>query len=166
MKNTLGTLCALMAFVFWANVSGAMGPIPTQEADPLAGKIAYDVTLPTAQGAQQSLSAAQQGQKAILVFWATWCPHCHDELLRINQKLQDITAAGIKVILIDIGESREEVARYLHKNNIALDSFVDEDVIVQEPFGIVGVPTLVFLDPKRVIRHVRYDFPDDYASLF
>ena len=33
----------------------------------------------------------------MLFFWATWCPHCHDEIRLLNSRLDEIKAKGINV---------------------------------------------------------------------
>ncbi len=145
----------------------AMGSMPVGTSEmSLVGKAAYDATLPTALGRQKSLSQAREGKKAVLFFWATWCPHCHDEITRMNRNMDAITAKGIKIVLVSIGETKEDVAAYLKYNHVPLDSFLDEDNALQGPYDLVGVPTLVFVDEKGIIREVRHDFPDDYEKFF
>ena len=145
----------------------AMSSMPAGTSEmSLVGKAAYDATLPTALGQHKSLSQAREGKKAVLFFWATWCPHCRDEITRMNKNLDAITAKGIKIVLVSIGETKEDVAAYLKRNAVVLDSFLDEDNVLQGPYDLVGVPTLVFVDEKGVIREVRHDFPDDYERFF
>ena len=145
----------------------AMSSMPAGTSEmSLVGKTAYDATLPTALGQQKSLSQAREGKKAVLFFWATWCPHCRDGITRMNKNLDAITAKGIKIVLVSIGETKEDVAAYLKYNHVPLDSFLDEDNVLQGPYDLVGVPTLVFVDEKGVIREVRHDFPDDYERFF
>ena len=144
-----------------------MGQAPMGGSDDsLIGKVAYDVTLPSALGGQQSLSQARNGKKAILFFWATWCPHCHDELMRMDKVLDGITAEGIKIVLISEGEAKADVAAYLKNNNVRLDSLLDEDTVLQDPYQLIGVPTLVFVDEKGIIRDVRHSLPDSYEQSF
>ena len=38
--------------------------------------------------------------------------------------------------------------------------------ILQEPYHLVGVPTLVFIDEKGIIRNVTHEFPSDYENYF
>src|SRR3989338_356460 len=129
------------------SLASAMSNIPEGTSEiSLVGKAAYDVTLPTALGEQKSLSQAREGKKAALFFWATWCPHCRDEIARMNKNLDAVTAKGIKIILVSIGETKEDVAAYLKRNAIMLDSFLDEDNALQGPYDLLGVPTLVFVD--------------------
>ncbi len=153
----LFAVAVLSMIVLTSSTAFAMGRPPGGYAEvSVEGKAAYDVTLPTVSGEKKSLSQAREGKKAILLFWATWCPHCHDEILAINKNLDALTAQGTKVILISLGEPRADVADYLKKNNITLDSFLDEDAVLQDPYGLIGVPTLIEVDEGGIIRKVSH----------
>ena len=145
----------------------AMGRVPT-EAMPgaLTGKAAYDATLPTALSGPSSLSQARGGKKTVLFFWATWCPHCHEEIGHMVNDLNAITAKGINIILVSVGETKEDVTAYLRRNHVPLNSFVDEEGVLQEPYGLFGVPMLFFVDEQGIIRGQRNEFPKDYDKLF
>jgi peroxiredoxin len=132
----------------------------------LVGKTAPDLVLSKTDGASASIMAARQGQKAVLIFWATWCPHCYEELGAINNQVADIEKKGIKVILVDMGETKEDVQEYFLKRQMKLISFVDTDSALQEPYHLVGIPTLVFVDEKGVVCNVTHVFPADYETFF
>ena len=107
---------------------------------------------------------ARQGKKAILVFWATWCPHCYEELGTINDNFASIEQKGIKIILVDVGETKEDVKEYFYQRQMKLISFLDEDSVLQGPYHLIGVPTLIFIDEKGIIRSVTHEFPSDYEE--
>ena len=157
--------CAMAALV--SSLAFAMGQVPTGASDgSLIGKVAYDVRLPTAAGGQMSIAQACAGKKAVIFFWATWCPHCHDEIMRMVPNLDAITAKGIKIVLVSEGEKRADVAAYLKNNNVPLDSLLDEDGVLQGPYQLSGVPTLFFVDEKGMIRSMDHGFPDNYEEMF
>ena len=41
-------------------------------------------------------------QKAIVIFFGDWCPHCHKFLTEFSQHIGKLTSQGIKVILINV----------------------------------------------------------------
>jgi len=167
MVNVFMSIVFAAMILFSPSSALAMSRIPVGTSETsLVGKAAYDATLPTALGQPKSLSQAREGKKAVLFFWATWCPHCHDEITRMSKNMEAITAKGIKIVLVSIGEAKADVAAYLKYNHVPLDSFLDEDNALQGPYDLIGVPTLVFVDEKGIIREVRHDFPDDYEKFF
>ncbi len=127
---------------------------------------APDFTLEKVSGKSSNLTDARAGKKAIIFFWATWCPHCHEELGKLNAALSSVESKGIKVLLVDVGESREEVSAYLEHAQIQLDSFLDEENALQDPYGLIGVPTVVFVDEQGLIKDTLYEFPADYENHF
>lgn len=138
----------------------------TAPFNPLIGKAAFDVVLPKTDGTPASIINARQGKKAILVFWATWCPHCYEELGKINDASAVVQKQGIRIILVDVGESKEAVQEYLMRRQINLSCFIDEENVSQDPYHLLGVPTLFFIDEKGIIRYVTHQFPSDYENYF
>jgi len=133
---------------------------------PLIGKPAPDAILTRSDGTTASILGSRQGQKAVLVFWATWCPHCYQDLGYIYNNLAAIEQKGIKVILVDIGETKEDVQEYFYRRQMKLTSFIDVDSIMQGTYKLVGVPTLIFIDDKGIVRNVTHVFPSDFVSYF
>lgn len=155
-------LCLSSSSTIWA-----MGNLSSETSkNSLIGKAAPDVVLSKSDGTSASVIASNQGQKVILLFWATWCPHCYEELGAINDNFTSIEQKGFKIVLVDIGESREEVQKYFDKRQMRLVSFLDEDSTLQEPYHLAGVPTIVFIDEKGIIRSITHTFPSDYANYF
>ena len=144
-----------------------MGHLDTQIlSSPLIDKPAFDAVLVKTDGTSSSVMSLCRGTKAILVFWATWCPHCYDELGDINDNLASIEKKGIKIILVDVGEDPQDVKDYFTRRQLQLISLVDQDSVLQGPYRIRGVPTLVFIDDKGIIRNVTHAFPSDYENYF
>lgn len=160
-------LTFLLLFLFVPASSWAMGHFSEYSTDsPLIGQAAPDAVLTTTEGESASIIGSRQGRKAILFFWATWCPHCYEELGTINDNIPSIERKGIKVILIDLGEPKEQVEEYFLRRQMKLVSFLDEDNTLQELYHLIGVPTLVFIDGKGIIRSVTHAFPSDYENYF
>jgi hypothetical protein len=72
---------------------------------------------------------------------------------------------GIKIVLVDIGETEAVVQQYVQKNNIHMPIFLDTDSSVAESYGLVGVPTFYFVDEKGVVRDVQHSLPEDYEAI-
>jgi len=132
----------------------------------VTGRPAPEFTLETVSGKSLTLTQARQGKKTVLFFWATWCPHCHEELERVRQDLAQIQSKGVTVLLVNVGETKEDAAAFLKHQQIPLDSFVDEDNTVSGQYGVVGIPSLFFIDEKGVIHRVEHEFPSDYINAF
>jgi thiol-disulfide isomerase/thioredoxin len=157
----------LVLFLFFSPLAWAMGNLSTQAVEnPLVGKAAPDAVLTKTDGTTASVIGSRQGKKAIVVFWATWCPDCYEELGTINGSFASVEQKGIKIILVDVGETNQVVKNYFNRRQMQLVSFVDEDSFLQETYRLVGIPTLIFIDEKGIIRSVTHVFPSDYENYF
>lgn len=130
------------------------------------GKPAPDFTLPTVDGRKMSFAQFRGTDKAVIFFWATWCPHCRRELGVLNQKKEEFTQKGIKIALVDIGEEAAMVKQYLQKNRVDMTVFLDKDNAVAESYNLVGVPTFLFVDAQGIVRGLEYSLPENYEEIF
>jgi peroxiredoxin len=132
----------------------------------LIGKPATDFTLNTLKDKSVNMTQYRDGKKAILFFWATWCPHCRDELKRLNDIKEEIASKGIKVILVDLGEDKDTVQEFMYRHHYAFDVFVDDKQSLEGAYQLVGVPTLFFIDENGVTKYVDHALPDNYEEPF
>jgi len=134
--------------------------------DPLLNKKAPEFKLATLNGPQKSMSESRQGKNTILFFWATWCPHCRAQLQELTVQKSEIESKGIKVILVDIGEDAQQVKQYTERNKVTHEVFLDENSEVADQYGLVGIPTFVFINKDGTVKGVEHAMPDDYATIF
>ncbi len=130
------------------------------------GKPIQGFTLDLLSGDQMSLDEFRQGQRALVFFWATWCPHCREALGELSARRDELEGMGIKVALVDIGESPQVVGKYFERNDIDMDVFLDVDTVVGTDYGIVGVPTYYFVDEAGIVANILHGFPEDFEAAF
>jgi len=161
-------LSYVMIFCFLlSSTAFAMGQAPNGTVkDSSVGGGAPDVVLSKTDGSSSDIIGSNKGKKIVLIFWATWCPHCYEELGSINQNIASVEAKGIKIVLVDVGESVGQVQSYFRHRQMNLVSFVDENSFLMDAYHLIGVPTLVFIDENGHIRNVTHTFPSDYENYF
>lgn len=151
-----------------------MGALVTQVADaqffsffrhPLEGKVAPDFTLNTLTKKDVNFSEFRNGQSAVLFFWATWCPHCRVEIKVLSEKKDELQEKGIKIILIDIEETAEQITDYFNRSGISADVFLDKDAVVAESYSIMGVPSYFLINNDGVVESVGHVFPEDLEKI-
>ncbi len=133
--------------------------------NPHIGKPVPEFKVKILSGAETALSDFREGKKAIIFFWATWCPHCRAALKELNRDREAIAQKGIKLVIVDVGESARDVKSYVNKNKIGLEVFLDEEETLSEQFGIIGVPTFFFVNEAGVVKDVQHYLPDDYEAI-
>lgn len=90
------------------------------------------------------------GKKTMLVFQATWCVYCKQEL----RDLKDIAAGKqVNFISIDINEDESLVKNHLAENGINYPWYLDPGGEVSTWFLLAGTPTHVYVDVNgKIIR--------------
>jgi len=114
-----------------------------------------------------SIGSCVEGKKgAVLIFWTTWCPHCRAALRDAFNKEAILRTHNIGCVLINAGEPKVTVERFLGDRVEYCPVVLDRDLQISRGFGIIGVPTLIFLDSEGKI--LKYDFrlPPDFLNLF
>ena len=145
-------------FLVMVLILGAAQVVRAQESS-LVGKKAPDFTLARLSGRSVSLSELIKDKKAILFFYATWCPHCREQLKN------ELDKEGILVQLVDIGEPKDKVAAFQQAKGIDNDTFLDEQSLVAETYEVLGVPMLVFIGTDGKVRDVEYGLPENYQEI-
>jgi thiol-disulfide isomerase/thioredoxin len=160
-------LIFLVLFLFSSGSSWALSHLFTLKTPSLLiGKAAPDAVLAKTDGTTASVMGSRQGKKAILIFWATWCGPCYEDLGTIYRNFASIERKDIKIILVDAGETKEDVRKYFKKRRMAMVSFIDGKSSLQGPYHLILLPTLIFIDDKGIIRSVTHAFPSNYENYF
>ena len=106
------------------------------------GDAAPDFTLETTGGERIILKDVLKEKKAVLVFWATWCPHCAAEAPHVENFYRK-NKGKVAVIGINEGESRAKVAAFAEKKGLSYPMALDSDGSVANAYGVRGVPTII-----------------------
>ena len=136
------------------------------EKHPMVGKTAQNFTLETIYNGVKTLEDARAGRKAIVFFWATWCPYCREALQRLNSSVESLKRRGYSIVLVNVGEDPSQVKAYLQFHTIFLDSFLDVDNSLQQAYAIVGVPTFYYVDEQGIIVGARHEFESSVEMYF
>ena len=160
MKNLFKIFVILFFILTGWNVPQAQSQFFSFENE-LVGQKAPDFTLPVLSGKKINFTQYRNGKKAILFFWATWCPHCRRQLQELNTVMSQYEKDGIKILAIDLGEEKDLVSRYVTKYKIDVEMVMDQDSILEESYKLIGVPTFIFVDEKGMITAVRHSLKEE-----
>ena len=111
---------------------------------------APDFVLKDLQGRKFRLSE-NWGKPVLLIFGATWCPYCRDEIPRLKDIYANYSKRGLVILNIDIQESKEKVSRFAESYKLPYRVLLDEKADVAESYGVQGVPTMFLIDKKGMI---------------
>jgi cytochrome c biogenesis protein CcmG, thiol:disulfide interchange protein DsbE len=129
------------------------GPFPVTTA-PHIGNLAPDFTLQTIDGRSFTLGDyTAASQPVVLNFWATWCPPCRIEMPYFNRASAKYEGqAGI--LSINQAESLETIQDYADRNGLTYPLLIDQDRKVNNLYGILNLPTTIFIDHNGVVKEV------------
>jgi peroxiredoxin len=148
MKKTTILMIVITMMISFMGVSCA------QRGGADIGDKAMDFTLRDSNGADVNLNGAIKGNKAVLlVFWATWCPHCVNEVPQLKQLDAAYGNKGLKILAIDVGESAKKVQSFARQEGIDYTIMLDLENAVANQYGVTGIPSNILVDDNGVIKY-------------
>ncbi|MFC2640040.1 MAG: TlpA family protein disulfide reductase [Propionibacterium acidifaciens] len=119
-----------------------------------AGQAAPDFTATTIDGRTVTLSALR-GHPVWLVFEASWCASCRSEAPDVEAAHRHGAEAGLETIGLYLSEDSSDVQGYVDALGLTYAQVPDEGSRIAASFGVMGIPSHVFIDADGVVRIVH-----------
>jgi peroxiredoxin len=140
----IAALAAACRLFIPADVSSA--PKPREAAKTAITERAPDFILTDLNGRKFRLGDFKGKQPVLIIFSATWCGFCKEEIPHFKALHAAYAKQGLEIVNIDIQESREKVAKFTAKYGLPYRVLLDEDGDVAGIYDIPGVPSMVLVD--------------------
>ncbi len=130
-----------------------LGDGADQRRDALESLEAPDVALPGLDGQTHHLSE-WGGHKRAIVAWASWCG-CRYEIAAWQELRDELAPAGFEVLSVSLDDDVEAARPWVEAANPhpEFPVLVDPDHRIAELYGVVNVPSVVWIDEHdRVVR--------------
>ena len=114
------------------------------------GSLAPDFTLQDIEGNQVILSSFRGEKPVLLVFWATWCKFCAEELPGLKEFAEN-HKEDIQVIVIPSGEVKRTIKEYIAEKNINFLMLLDETKEIWNDYGVRGTPAHFLINKEGKI---------------
>jgi thiol-disulfide isomerase/thioredoxin len=167
-RPRLTALAAVLAALLLVPAALAAQQSPVES---LAGKPAPDWTLSRPDGSKVQLSKLK-GEVVVLDFWATWCGPCKAAMPGINQLYKDFGSGKgkqpVRVIGVNAYErdpSNKKAAAYMKQQGFSYDLVLNGDEVAAQ-YGIEGIPTILLIDQKGVVRKVQVGYDTQLEANF
>lgn len=155
----IGALFVVGAAVVW------LAPqVTARFAVPRVGNPIPDFTLESSDGEKISL-AAQRGKPVVVVFVASWCDVCREEMPTMVETFRAHEPHDVVFIGVDVYEDRATAKQFREEFQIPFPLLVDADGAVTTRFRVYGTPTTFFVDRDGILRDVVVGGPLDRAYL-
>ncbi|NPV03557.1 MAG: TlpA family protein disulfide reductase [Syntrophaceae bacterium] len=115
---------------------------------------APDFRLRDLQGKEIRL-ADLRGRPVLLVFGATWCRYCIEEIPRIRDIHARGRAVNLEVLNIFVNDSENKVGEFAARHALPFTVLTDPDGKVAQLYQVRGVPMLVLLDRQGNILCIQ-----------
>jgi peroxiredoxin len=121
------------------------------------GTRAPEIDLPTLDGGRVQLSRLR-GRPVIVSFWATWCSPCRAEFPELVRVHDAAGPGGIHVIGVNSRDQENrtsDVQKFVDQYAAAFAIALDQRGRARKAYGLMGLPTTVFIDSAGVVRLVH-----------
>ena len=131
------------------------------------GKVAPDFVLKDLDGNMVSLSSFKNNNPVCILFWATWCPYCICEIPRVKSLHEKYASQGLKILSINIAANDpiQRVVSFKNRYELPYTILYDENNVVSQLYGVMGIPVSVIIDRKGVIQYRGYQLPDNVEEI-
>ena len=118
-------------------------------------------------GAKKSvtLSSLNQQNPVLLIFWASWCPGCVEEIPLLNQWQHRYGPKGLKILGVNVEETEQEIVSFKKSQPVDYPILLDSEAAVARDYGIVGLPASIFLDRGGEILYYGFSPPPNVDEL-
>ncbi|OQX80281.1 MAG: hypothetical protein B6D64_03425 [Bacteroidetes bacterium 4484_276] len=132
------------------------------------GKKAPDFTATDMDGNEIKLSEIGS-EYTLLVFWATWCPHCATLIPQLAELYLPGNKDKLEIVSISLDESKEDIEKFTSDNNLTWINLCDfkkwkGDVV--QAYDIFATPTMYLLFNDRTILAKPITFSEARNVLF
>ena len=102
-----------------------------------------------------------------LVFWATWCGVCADEIPNLVNVHRNSKGVNLVAVNPGVNDSLQRARKYRDKYQLPYTIVFDETGLSAQAFGVSGVPTAVLIDKRGEVVYAGFPpSPDKVSEIF
>ncbi|GEM_PF-5816426 len=131
-----------------ASVDGQPLPDPVAKGAPAPGISAVDLA-----GVTQTLGAGN-GKATLVQFWATWCPHCRNDLPLMKEVAAKFKGQPLSIVSISVDRDRDALSAFMKDHPLAYPVIAAYDPrnatppLLSDRYEIQGIPAYYFIDAQ------------------
>lgn len=175
MLHLLAARSRTLILIVIAILSGAsVLPVRAQKMPTLdprpgvrVGDLARDFSLKDLDGETYQLSELRGGKVVQVVFWATWCIPCVEEIPKLRKAYEKYRVRGFEVLGIVVPErqTRDGVRAFAEKFQINYPILWDEGMVAKGGYRVGTLPKNFLVGRDGIIRHAGVSLPEEYEAL-
>ena len=117
------------------------------------GVTAPNIILPDSEGNSYDMSKIKSG-KTLVIFYASWCPHCKEMLPKINELVSQPKNKSVTVLAISLDTKKEDWLSFIQTNTanfVNLSDLKGWDSEATSGYFLYATPTMFLLDAEKKI---------------
>jgi len=155
-------------------LGGAAAPAPAQRLpapEPGRGKgvgnLAYDLALKDLNGRSYKLRDLRGKRVVHVVFWATWCFPCIQEIPTLKQIYAKYHERGLEILGVapNMDQTADGVAALVEELKVNYPVLWDADGTAMRTYRISYIPQNFLIGKDGIIRYAGTSLPSDYERL-
>jgi thiol-disulfide isomerase/thioredoxin len=100
-------------------------------------------------GGGQINTEAYRGKVLLVIFWATWCTPCTEDLPQIQALLKQYRSSGFEVLGVNVDVPEAPIREYLQQYRVEWPHIHETGGLESRPaleFGVISLPTMILAD--------------------
>lgn len=137
---------------------------------PMVGELAPDFALNTYEGKRVRLSDTVKQHKAtLIVFWATWCGDCIQEMPLLDQAYKQFSKGGFELLGVNMAEPADQIGPDVH--SVSYSTLLDPNGVASGAYWVTALPSAFMIGADGVVKYHYYgpfntvDFPEQLKGL-
>jgi thiol-disulfide isomerase/thioredoxin len=95
--------------------------------------------------------AKYRGQAVLVLFWATWCQPCTEDLPQLRALYHQYHDQGFEIVGVNLDTTKDPIPAYLTQNRVTWPQMYAPGGLESPPatnFGIISLPTMFLVDAE------------------
>lgn len=110
-------------------------------------------SLKALEGQQINVPEDYRGKALLVNFWATWCPHCVEEIPSMNRALDHLDKERFAMISISYKDTQPIMQEFVKKVKVDFPILMDFDGKVSQDWKVFAYPSSFLIDANGQIRY-------------
>ncbi len=159
-------LAAVLALVAAPALAQKMPKPPAREGV-RPGDLAIDFTLNDLDGKPVKLSGLRGDRVVLVVFWATWCVPCLQEMPALMDTYAEYRDQGFEILGVVVArdQTREGVQEFIAKRKVPYPILWDADEKVMVRYRVDAIPQNFLIGRDGVIRYAGGVLPEGHDEM-